>query len=141
MIMKRQKGEAGLELLGIAAGITAIALVVFTLMWGWTHFRLWKAEYIGRAFEIEKEYRGKGILAEAEYAKKARIEQASAELAAAKDTAAAIEIVGRAAKQYPEYRQQEFMLSFGEALREGVIDQVIYVPTEGNVPVMEAGKR
>jgi regulator of protease activity HflC (stomatin/prohibitin superfamily) len=119
-----------------------VAMIIITIlwgtMWGWAHFRLWRAEYAGKAFEIEKEYVGRGILAEAEYAKQARIEQAKAEKESAQLTADAIEIVGAAAQKYPEYRTQEFILSFGEALREGNIEQIIYVPTEANIPITEA---
>ena len=49
--------------------------------------------------------------------------------------------MGEAAKKYPEYRQQEFINSFGIALKDGKIQQIIYVPTEANVPIMESGKR
>ena len=129
---------------GAVVGIGALALLIallFSTMFGWAHFRLWKAEYAGKAFEIEKEYIGRGILAEAQYSKLARVEQAAAELESAQMTADAIEIVGKAAQQYPEYRQQEFFLALGEALQEGNIDQIIYLPTEAGLPITEAGHR
>ena len=44
-------------------------------------------------------------------------------------------------KKCPEYRQQEFINSFGAALKDGKIQQIIYVPTEANIPIMESGKR
>lgn len=84
---------------------------------------------------------GEADLAKAEQTRKIMIETAKAEKDAAYLRAEAIEIMGEAAKNYPEYRQQEFMQAFGEALREGQIDQIIYVPTESNVPILEAGKR
>ena len=80
-------------------------------------------------------------LKESESSKQILIQQALAEKEAAKYQAEAIEIMGEAAKKYPEYRQQEFINSFGTALRDGKIQQIIYVPTEANIPVMEAGKR
>ena len=140
-MIRKQKGEALAGFLGFVI-VTALAIaLLFMAGWGWAHFRLWKAEYSGKAFEIEKEYRGKGILAESEYAKQARVQQATAELEAAQMTADAIEIVGKAAQKYPEYRQQEFYLALGEALKEGLISQVIYLPTEAGLPITEAGKR
>jgi hypothetical protein len=69
------------------------------------------------------------------------IETARAEKESALLRAEAIVIMGEAAKKYPEYRQQEFMQAFGEALREGNVSQIIYVPTEANMPILEAGKR
>ncbi len=49
--------------------------------------------------------------------------------------------MGEAAQKYPEYRQQEFIGAFGEALKSGTISQIIYVPTEANIPIMEAGRK
>ncbi|HCW5282361.1 TPA: hypothetical protein OXP51_000718 [Acinetobacter baumannii] len=37
--------------------------------------------------------------------------------------------------------KQEFIGAFGDALRDGKIQQIVYVPTEANIPVLEAGKR
>lgn len=131
----------------IAIGITAIALAIcfvvsifFGIGVGYQHYRLWKVEYSGKAVEIERRYQGKAILAEAESAKQARIETAKAERDSAELTAEAIRIVGEAAKQYPEYRTQEFIMAFGEALREGRINQIMYIPTESNIPITEAGR-
>lgn len=83
---------------------------------------------------------GEAELIKAEQTKKITIETAKAEVESAKLRAEAIKIVGEAAKQYPEYRHQEFIGAFGEALREGRINQVIYVPTEANIPILEARK-
>ena len=69
------------------------------------------------------------------------IETARAEVEAAELRAQAIGIMGEAAKNYPEYRLQEFMGAFAEALKEGNIQQIIYVPTEANIPILEAEKR
>ncbi len=130
--------------IGIAVFATGCALFIgmlFGVGAGWAKYRLWKAEYTGRALEIEMEYNGKAILAEAEYSRQTRVESARAENESAQLTADAIKIVGEAAQKYPEYRQQEFYLSLGEALKEGKIQQVIYLPTEAGLPVTEAGKR
>ena len=83
----------------------------------------------------------KAALAEARQSKMIQVEQARAELDSAQLRADAIKTIGIAAQAYPEYRQQEFVGAFGDALREGKISQIIYVPTEANVPILEAGKR
>ena len=88
-----------------------------------------------------QEMKGRAELARADQNRQILVTQAQAEKEAATLRAQAIQIMGQAAQQYPEYRQQEFMAAFGEALREGKMDQIIYVPTEANVPLMEAGKR
>ena len=50
-----------------------------------------------------------------------QIEQARAELESAELRSKAIEVIGKSAKEYPEYREQEFIGAFGEALREGLL--------------------
>ena len=82
--------------------------------------------------------KGEANYVQAQQEKKIMIETALAEKESAKLRAEAIDIIGESAKKYPEYRQQEFMQAFGEALREGNISQIIYVPTEANLPILEA---
>ena len=109
---------------------TVLTLILFLSAIAFRHYNVWSMEM-----------QGKAKLAEATQSRQIQIEQAKAELEASKMRAQAIQIMGEAAQKYPEYRQQEFMASFGEALREGKMSQIIYVPTEANIPLMEAGKR
>lgn len=90
--------------------------------------------------EWSKRYDGKAKLAEAEYSRQVLVQQAKAELEAAEMQAEAIRVVGEAAKKFPEYRTQMFIQSFGEAMKSDKIEQIIYVPTEANIPVMEANR-
>lgn len=119
----------------MTSGIVVFFLIVFSVvialgMWGCPQYNVW-----------EQGLQGQAALARAEQEKRIQIEQAQAERNSATLRAEAIEIMGKAAKEYPEYRYQEFLGSFAEALQEGKIDQIIYVPTEANIPIMEAGKR
>lgn len=111
-----------LAALAIAVLVIAMAVLPFYKVWS-------------------QEMRGKAALAEATQSKMIQIEQARAEKESALLRSEAIAIMGKTAKEYPEYREQEFIGAFGEALREGQINQIIYVPTESNIPVLEAGKR
>lgn len=83
---------------------------------------------------------GEAVLAHAHAARMVLVTQAEAEREAATKRAEAIAIVGKAAKEFPEYRQQEFIGAFAEALHSGKIGQIIYVPTEANIPIIEAGR-
>jgi regulator of protease activity HflC (stomatin/prohibitin superfamily) len=113
------------------SGIALVGVVViFGCMAGCPRYGVWTAEQEGLALK-----------AKADGARQALVAQAQAEKDAAGLRADAIEIVGGAAKKYPEYRQQEFIGAFGEALREGKITQVIYVPTEANIPILESDGR
>lgn len=80
---------------------------------------------------------GQAAYAHSESERKVLVSQAEAELEAAKLRAEAIQIVGEMAKKFPEYREQEFIGAFGEALKSDKIDQIIYVPTEANIPIIE----
>ena len=48
--------------------------------------------------------------------------------------------MGAAARDFPEYRVQEFIGAFGEALQNGNIEKLVFVPTEANIPIVEAGR-
>lgn len=108
--------------------ITITIVAIIGLMFGLPIYGVWQQEYAGRA-----------ALAKASQTRQVLITQAQAEREAATARAEAISIMGEAAKKYPEYRQQEFIGAFAEALREGNISQIMYVPTEANIPITEAG--
>jgi regulator of protease activity HflC (stomatin/prohibitin superfamily) len=78
------------------------------------------------------------VLAHSVAAREVQVRQAQGEREAAVLRAEAIKIVGQATKDFPEYRQQEFIGAFAEAVKEGKISQIIYVPTEANIPITEA---
>lgn len=81
---------------------------------------------------------GEAALSRANSTKQIMVTQAQAEKDSATLRAEAIKIVGQAAKDFPEYRQQEFIGAFAEAMQNGKIEKVIYVPTEANIPIIEA---
>jgi hypothetical protein len=84
--------------------------------------------------------KGEAELARANQNRQILVSQASAEREAAEQRAQAIRIMGQAAHDFPEYRQQEFIGAFAEAVKDGKINQIIYVPTEANIPIIEARK-
>lgn len=81
---------------------------------------------------------GEATLRRAEQERQVLVEQAKAEVDAAKLRAEAIQIVGQAAKDFPEYRVQEFIAAFGEALQDGHVQKIIFVPTEANIPIVQS---
>jgi regulator of protease activity HflC (stomatin/prohibitin superfamily) len=108
---------------------TVVFLLVISVaaLFGYPHYKVWSAGMAGRA-----------SLMQAEQERKIQIEQAKAELESAKLRAEAISIVGKASKEYPEYRTQEFIGAFAEAIKSDKVEQIIYVPTEANIPIVEA---
>lgn len=100
---------------------------------------------IGATAAILPQYRvysaradGEAMLQRSESTKRILVEQAQAELDASRLRKEAIEIMGAAAQQYPEYRLQEFMGAFADAMQNGSVQKIIYVPTEANIPIIEA---
>lgn len=108
-------------------GLFLFAGFVFIFLIAYRNYNVWSMEM-----------QGKAKLAEATQSRQIQIEQAKAEKEAATLRAEAIAIIGKAAKEYPEYRQQEYIGAFAEALKEGKMQQIIYVPTEANIPILEA---
>ncbi len=114
----------------LVGAVFFVLLVAGAFMYGIPKYNVWRAGQAGEA-----------LLLKATSEKQIVIQKAQAELEAAESLAKTIALVGQAAKEFPEYRQQQFLDAFGEALQEGTINQIIYVPTEGNIPLLEAGKR
>jgi hypothetical protein len=109
-------------ILSIVAGI----IVCITLAFAYPVYNVWSQ---GK--------KGEAVLERASQERQIITKRAKAELDAAKDTAAAIEIVGAAAQKYPEYRHQEFMSAFGDALTmEDSPIKIILVPTEAQMPIL-----
>ena len=97
---------------------------------------------ISRWYDVwSMEMQGKAKLAEASQSRQIQVEQAKAEKESATLRADAIAIVGQATKDFPEYRQQEYIGAFAEALKEGKMSQIIYIPTEAGMPILEAGRK
>jgi regulator of protease activity HflC (stomatin/prohibitin superfamily) len=127
--MNKQRGSSDLVMFVVLA--LFVCLVAFGFFFGFIPaWKVWSAQKDGEA-----------TLARSESARQVLVQQAKAERDAASLRAEAIAIVGKAAKEYPEYRTQEFIGAFAEALKEGKVHSTIYVPTEANIPILEAGKR
>jgi len=109
-------------------GCVVLAVVLAGgLLWGVPQYNVYRQTLKGQA-----------NLQQAEQERQILVEQAKAEKESAELRARAIEIVGQAAKDFPEYREQEFMGAFAEALQNESVSKVIFVPTEANVPIVQA---
>lgn len=113
----------------IITSVLSFLLLIALFMVGCPSYRVYTAEMSGKA-ELMRAQQNRQII----------VEQAKAEKEASTLQAEAISIMGAAAQKYPEYRQQEFIGAFGQALKDGSISQIIYVPTEANIPIMEASR-
>ncbi len=93
---------------------------------------------------------GEALLAHAEYSKKVQVQDAMGKLEAAKSlalaeverakgVAEANKIIGSSLKNNEDYLRYLWIHNLDEAQKTGT--QVIYVPTEANLPILEASKR
>lgn len=113
--------------LGVVVGLGILVGGLFSTAYFYRNYNVWAMEM-----------KGKAALMEATQTRQIQVEQAKAELESAKYRAEAISVIGKAAQDYPEYRTQEYIGAFAEALKEGTIDQIIYIPTEASLPLVEA---
>jgi hypothetical protein len=114
----------------VAAGI------IGGLMYGIPKYNVWKAEQNGKAELAQAEGNRQIAVLEAQ----ARMDSASllaqAEIARAEGVAKANQIIGESLKENEAYLRWLWI----ENLDKGN-NSVIYIPTEGGLPILEAGKR
>lgn len=116
------------RILTLVAAFVGFCVILLMLLWA-PIMGPWKQERVGMA-----NYR------QATQERKITIEQARGDLAAAKDQAEAIRVMGQAARDYPEYATQQFIAKMAEGVATGKIKKIIYVPVESPLPVTEAGR-
>lgn len=135
----------GLVVLGVGIGI--FVGILWSLLWGWQYFKVFAATQEGKAAyaqaEQDKQIRVLEAIAANEAATSnalARVKvaeaEAKAEIAKANGVAEANKIIGDGLKGNEDYLRYLYITGLAEKA-----GQVIYVPTEGGLPLLEAGKR
>jgi len=120
----------------------AVALVIFAVLiigafglWGCPQYRVYDQRMDGQAALARAESERRVLVREAEARRDAASALAEAEIARARGVAEANEIIGESLKGNEGYLRYLWI----QALNEG--QQVIYVPTEAGLPILEAGGR
>ena len=115
----------------IGIGIVLAIGLIIGLMMGMPYYHVWQKEMSGKAQLAEAEWNKQIMLIEAEMNLEAEKLNALAEIERAKGMAEAIEIEGgNLTREYIQYLW----------VRQNVFNDktVIYIPTEANLPVLEA---
>ena len=99
-------------------------------------YNLWSSALEGEAELIKADWNRQISVREAQAKKDAAVLLAQAEVERAKGVAQANRIIGESLKGNEEYLHYLWIDSL-----EHTKDRVIYVPTETNLPILEAGKR
>lgn len=122
--------------------LTGFAILAFIaiaglaiIMWGYPKYRVWSQEMEGKAEFAKAEQNRRIKIEEAKANLEAEKLNAQAEVERAKGAASAIKIEnGALSEKYIQYlwvRQQNNLND----------KTVIYIPTEGNLPILEAGRK
>jgi regulator of protease activity HflC (stomatin/prohibitin superfamily) len=110
--------------------IVAVGLV------GCPKYRVWQKGLKGKATLAEADWDRQVAVKEAEAKKEAAIALAAAEVERAKGVAEANKIIGDSLKGNDDYLRYLWI----QGLQDGS-SEVIYVPTEAQIPILEAGKQ
>ncbi len=117
-------------------GIGAIIVFVLLLLWAIPQYKVWTQELNGKALFKEAEWSRQIAVEEARAKKESAILEAEAEVERAKGVAEANDIIAGSLKGNEEYLRYLWV----NGLQTNEM-QVIYVPTEAGLPILEAGRR
>jgi regulator of protease activity HflC (stomatin/prohibitin superfamily) len=115
--------------------IGSIAFLIIVGMVGWPRYRVWNESLKGKALLAHAQYSKEVAVAEA----KAKMESAEllaqAEVSRAKGVASANQIIGESLRDNETYL---WYLWITDVAGANIDKTVVYVPTEANLPVLEA---
>jgi len=126
------KREPKLGRIATAIGLAVCALIAL-LMGGCPHYDVWQQGLAGQAALARATQDRQIAIQEAQAKREAAVMLAQAEVERAKGVAAANKIIGDSLRNNEDYLRYLFVNGL-----ENTKNQVIYVPTEANLPILEA---
>ena len=114
-------------------GFVIVAALIGGLMWAIPTYRVWSMEMSGRAQLAEAEFNQQVITVEARARLQAEIYNAQAEVERARGAAQAM-------YEVQDALSEEYILYLWVRLMAGN-PNVIYIPTEGSLPILEVNRR
>lgn len=128
----------------LGAVIRDVGLVLIFLiasgMYGCPQYSVWRAGLHGQAELRRAEQNRQIAVQEAEAKRAAASLLADAEIARAKGVAEANKIIGDGLKGHEEYLKYLWIQALEHVASSSNGSTVVYVPTEANVPITEAGR-
>lgn len=119
----------------ISVGAMVIVLFGAILGWGLPVYNVWASNMSGKAKLAEANQSRQIKITEAKARKESAIYEAQAEVERAKGMAKANAIVGSSLKGNEDYLMYLYIQNM-----EHTKNQVIYIPTEGGLPILEASR-
>lgn len=117
-------------------GLIVLSLLIGFGMWGCPRYNVWQQGLAGEAEFRRAEQNRKIAVQEALAKKESAAELAEAEIRRAKGVAEANRIIGAGLKGHEEYLRYLWIMSLEHSAQKG--STIVYVPTEANLPVLEA---
>lgn len=114
-------------------------LVVAVLMFGLPRYNVWQQEMAGKAEMAKAEQNRKILIEEAKARLEAEKLNAQAEVERAKGMAEAMKLENGTLNE--TYNQYLFIRTLEKLADKGDLPQIIYVPSQGLLPVMDINKK
>lgn len=121
----------------LIAGIVLLVVIVGLALLGGPIYGVWSSEQNGKAQLAQATYSKQIAVQEAQAKMDSAKLLADAEVERAKGVAQANAIIGDSLKNNEEYLRYLYI----NGISENPEKQVIYIPTEAGLPILEAGKR
>lgn len=122
----------------VIAGISAVA-VIMVMMFGLPIYNVWQQEMAGKAEMAKAEQNRKILIEEAKARLEAEKLNAQAEIERARGMAEAMKIENGTLNSV--YNQYLFIRTLEKLADKGNLPQIIYMPSDGLVPVMDVSKK
>lgn len=119
----------------IAAAVVGFVMLIAGAMWGMPQYGVYSQRLSGEAELANADYSRQVAVREAMAKKDSAVLLAEAEVERAKGVAQANKIIGDSLKDNEAYLRYLFVNNL-----ENTKDQIIYVPTEANLPILEAAR-
>jgi len=121
----------------VLVAVAAVALLA--VLFGYPMYNVWSSEMRGKAEMARAEQNRKILIEEAKAKLEAERLNAQAEIERAKGMSQAMEIEN--GKLSSTYNQYLFIRTLEKLADKGSLPQIIYLPSEGLVPVMDMNKQ
>ena len=126
-----------LGIIGVTVAVLIAIALLWGMVWGWQHFKVFKATYTGKAILAEAEFSRQVSVKEAQARKDSAVLLAEAEVSRAEGVAKANTIIAEGLGGPEGYLRYLYI----HMLETQTNAQIIYIPTEGGLPILEAGHR
>ncbi|GIM58810.1 hypothetical protein [Capnocytophaga canimorsus] len=125
--------------LAISLGVLGMITIISALMFGLPIYNVWQQEMAGKAEMAKAEQNRKILIEEAKARLEAEKLNAQAEIERARGMAEAMRIENGTLNSV--YNQYLFIRTLEKLADKGNLPQIIYMPSNGLVPVMDVSKK